>query len=332
MSREFHDNLIVIDALEYNNWDREVLEELHAGGITCVHVTCAVWENARGALKNICRWYRLLRENEDLIIPAYTGDDIKIAKNKGKTAIILGLQNSSPLESDLGLVEAFYRLGIRIIQLTYNNQNFIGCGCYEENDSGLSRFGREVVHEMNRLGIIIDLAHVGERTSLEAIEASYRPVAITHSNPYWFHAANRNKSDHVLKALAQNEGVLGFVLFPDFIGGHQVTLREFCDMIARTVDMIGIDHVGFGTDLTRKWPGDHRNWLRLGHWTYNVAYGVGSPTQPPEWPQWPEWFQSAADFPNLTRGLLDCGFSREEVTAIMGGNWLRLFSEGLKAA
>lgn len=330
MNQEFHTQLKVIDAQTYNNWDQEVFEELRAGGVTCVHVTCATWEGTREALNNISRWYRLFREYNNLIVPAYSASDIDIAKTAGKTAIIMGCQNTSPLEGDLGLVEVFYHLGIRIIQLTYNNQSLVGGGCYEANDSGLSRFGHEVVREMNRLGIIIDLSHVGERTSLETIDVSTRPVAITHSNPYWFYAHRRNKSDQVLKALAQKGGVLGLTIYPLIIGGHEVALTEYCDMIARTVDLIGIDYVGFGTDLTRKRTYTELEWTRMGRWTFTMDRAPRGSTNESGWPRWPNWFRSSADFPNLTAGLLDKGFSQAEVAKIMGENWLRLFTEGFE--
>jgi microsomal dipeptidase-like Zn-dependent dipeptidase len=177
---------------------------------------------------------------------------------------------------------------------------------------------------MNRLGMLIDLSHSGERTCLETINASNKPVAITHSNPSTFHMAKRNKSDRVLKALAERGGVLGFVLYPYLIGGAQVSLQSFCDMIAKTIDLIGIDHVGFGSDLTLNWPDDHVKWLRMGRWTFTENFGPASPNQS-GWPEWPKWFQSSADYPNIFKALAQKGFSGQELTKIMGGNWLRLF-------
>ncbi len=318
---------LTIDALQCSNWNRELFEELRAGDVTCVHVTCAVWENARATLDNLSQWYRWLQQNSDILQPVYQGSDIEQAQAEQKTGVILGFQNASPLENDLGLVEVFHRLGVRVIQLTYNNQNPLGSSCYEANDSGLARFGREVIREMNRLGMIIDLSHVGEKTSLGAIEASERPVAITHANPNAIFASKRNKSDTLLKALTERGGLLGCSLYPHFIGGNDTSLRSFCEMIAYAVELMGIDQVGFGSDSVRKCTPADLNWLRMGRWTHAVDYGP-SATGITDWPEWQSWFQSPADFPNIAQGLREIGFSDEEVGKLMGGNWYRFFNEG----
>lgn len=329
MKNTLHDHSIVIDALETSNWDRELFEELYEGGITCVHITCAIWEGTKKTLENIGDWYRIIRENSDILLLVTTVEDILLAKSSRKVGVMLGFQNSSPIDSDLSLIEIFYNLGIRIIQLTYNNQNLIASGCYEENDSGLSRFGKNAVRELNRLGMLIDLSHVGERSSLDVIEMSEQPVAITHANPYSFHPSKRNKNDKILKALGESGGVLGFSLYPHLLGGNDISLKEFCEMVARTVDLIGVDHVGIGSDLVRKCTQEYLNWMRMGRWTHTIDYGAGSESDQ-GWPTWPSWFQSPLDFRNITSGLLDYGFSKSEVALIIGGNWLRLFRQVFK--
>ena len=135
-----HNRPIIIDALNCSNWDRELFEELHAGGVTCINVTCAVWETARETLNHMTQWYQFFRDHSDLLMHVQTGSDIEKAHAAGKTGVILGFQNASPIENDLSFVELFHRLGVRVIQLTYNNQNHIGSSCYEAHDSGLSRF------------------------------------------------------------------------------------------------------------------------------------------------------------------------------------------------
>ncbi|NET73361.1 MAG: hypothetical protein F6K62_21225 [Sphaerospermopsis sp. SIO1G2] len=194
---------MIIDALNCSNWDRELFEELRTADVTCIHVTVAVWENGRDTLSQIHKWYRWFREHEDLIIPVTSGADIETAVATGKTGVILGFQGSSSIEDDLGLVEVFHRLGVRVMQLTYNNASLLGAGCYEPSDGGLTRFGREVIQEMNRLGMVIDLSHVGERTSREAILHSQRPVAATHANPSFMTDIPRSKSADLLKILAE---------------------------------------------------------------------------------------------------------------------------------
>jgi microsomal dipeptidase-like Zn-dependent dipeptidase len=175
---------------------------------------------------------------------------------------------------------------------------------------------------MNRLGMVIDLSHVGERTSLDAIAASARPVAVTHANPKRFHDVARNKSDAVLRALTARGGVLGFSLYPLHIGGSDVALEAVVAMIARTAEQIGVEHLGFGTDMCRGWSDDYLAWMRGGRWTFDQT--------PARWPAYPAWFASPGDFPNLTEGLMRAGFAEAEVAAIMGGNWLRFFTEGFR--
>jgi membrane dipeptidase len=325
-----HKTLVVIDALEYSRWDREILEEWRTGGVTCVHATCAIWEDARTTIDTIGAWQRRFREHSDLIMPVRKGADIRTAKVRGLTGVILGFQNSSPIENDLALVEIFHELGVRIMQLTYNNQSLIGGGCYEPKDSGLSRFGRQVVREMNWLGMLIDLSHVGERTCLDAIEASRRPVAITHANPHSFHAHVRNKSERVLKALAERGGVLGCTPYPH-LTGSSLSVEGWSEMVARAIDLMGPGGVGVGSDASRKWTDADLQWIRMGQWTHETDYGAGTPSQV-GWAPWPEWFETPADFPRLTAALQARGLEHGEIAAVMGGNWLRLFSDGFEPA
>lgn len=324
-AKSLHDELIVIDALQHSNWDREVLEELRRGGVTAVHITMAVWEGCRETLSNIARWHRLFEDHGDIVMQARSAADIEAAKRAGKTAIIFGFQNSSPFEDDIGLVQVFHELGVRIVQLSYNNQSLIGSSCYEKNDTGISRFGREVIREMNRLGMIADLSHCGDKTTLDAIDISQRPIAITHANPRFFHNGLRNKSDEVLRALKAGRGMLGFSLYPLHIGGKDTTLEKFCAMVARTAEVLSIDQIGIGTDTCRKWVDADLDWVRSGRWKKGIDMGEGTTRS---WPEWPRWFRTPADFGNLTEGLLAHGFKREEIAKIMGGNWLRFFADG----
>jgi len=320
--RAFHDGLVVVDGLEYSNWDRELFLELRAGGVTAVHATVVYWEDARQTLGLLADWNRRFLEHGDLIRPVRAAGDIRAAKREGRIAFLFGAQNCTPIEQDLGLVEIFRALGLMVMQLTYNNQSPLGGGCYEAVDSGLTRFGREVLAEMNRVGMIADLSHSGEKTTLDAIAQSRRPVCISHADPNFFHENVRNKSETVLRALGASGGMLGFSLYPLHIGGGSCKLEEFSAMVARTAEIMGVEHIGFGTDSVRKQPDAVLDWMRSGRWTRSDAK--------PSWPDWPSWFKSPADFPNLTAALLARGFSRADVVKIMGENWLRFFEEGLR--
>ena len=321
---------LYIDALQYSNWDRALFEELRAGGLSAVHVTIAYWEDARATLSQLARWRRLFREHADLILSGRSGADIERAHREGRTAIVLGAQNCSPIDDELGLVEVMHELGLRVMQLTYNNQSLIGAGCYEAEDAGISRFGREVIKEMNRVGLVVDLSHSAERTSLEAIEISERPVAITHANPGAWHPALRNKSDRLLDALAESGGMLGFSVYPFHLaGGSDCTLEAFTAMVARCADRMGIERIGLGSDLCRGWDYRTLEWMRSGRWTFAPDYGEGS-AETPSWPAQPAWIRSPADFPTIAEGLRTRGFDAEETAKIMGGNWLRFFAAGFE--
>jgi membrane dipeptidase len=318
-----------IDALQCPRWDRELFEDLRAGGVDCVVASLVFWENARETLERVGEWYETARRHEDLIALASSAAEIEEIAASGRTAVVLAFQNTSPFDDSIALVEVFARLGVRVVQLTYNNQNAVGGSCYEASDSGLARFGREVVAELDRCGMLIDLSHVGERTSLDAIELASGPVAITHAVPASFHPHPRNKSDAVLRALAERGGVLGCAIYPPLIGGSDVPLTRWTEMVARTAELIGVDHVGIGTDLTAKCTPRDLAWMRQGRWTRGADHGAGRPGESSLLP-WPEWFRSSRDFPALAGGLRARGFDEEEVRQILGGNWLRLFGETFK--
>ena len=208
------DRVLIVDGAQHHKWTQETFEDIRQGDISAVNITLAIWENARETLAEIGQWYRRFDQFSDLIMPVYTSDDIRAAYEAKKTGILFGFQNTSPLEDNIEFVAVFAKLGVRVMQLTYNTQNLIGCGCYEPNDSGLTYFGADVIAEMNRHGVVIDLSHTGERTSMDAIEASTQPVAITHANPTWWKDVQRNKSDDMMRALAENGGVMGLGTYP----------------------------------------------------------------------------------------------------------------------
>jgi membrane dipeptidase len=151
---QMYDDLIVVDGLNVSKWSREVFEDMRKGELTAVNCTCCVWENFRQTMDNIAQWQRWFVEHDDLILQVFTAKDIIKAKTKNKTGIILGFQNVSAFEDHLDYIKLFKELGVGIAQMAYNTQNLVGTGCYESKDGGLSDFGREVVAEMNRVGIL----------------------------------------------------------------------------------------------------------------------------------------------------------------------------------
>uniref|UniRef100_UPI0040479BAE membrane dipeptidase n=1 Tax=Yoonia sp. TaxID=2212373 RepID=UPI0040479BAE len=248
------------------------------------------------------------------------------------TAIIFGFQNPSPIEDDIGLVAVMHRLGARFMQLSYNNQSLLATGCYEAEDPGITRMGREVIAEMNRVGMVIDMSHSADRSTIEAAEISSRPIAITHANPASWHAARRNKTDAVIGAVTSRGGMLGFSVYPHHLqGGSACTLASFCDMIAQTAGKFGAQHLGIGTDLCQDQPDRVVEWMRVGRWTKQIDYGEGSASDA-GFPPMPDWFRDNRDFDRLQSGLRATGLSDPEVAGIMGGNWYRFYADSFGPA
>lgn len=320
-----------IDGLQYANWSEKVFRQMREGNVDAVHVTITYHENFRETVLNIEQWNRWFEQYPNLIFQGRTADDIAKAQTTNRTAIFFGSQNPSCIEDDIGLVEILHTLGLRFMQLTYNNQSLLATGCYEADDTGLTRMGKEVVREMNRVGLVVDMSHSGERSTLEAIEHSSRPIAITHANPSFWHQALRNKSDDVLGALGQTDGILGFSIYPHHLkDGSNCTLQSFCDMIARTADLMGPENIGIGTDLCQDQPDSIVEWMRVGRWTKSIDYGEGSASNP-GFPPMPTWFQDNRHFDAIQAGLSATGMSAENIQGVMGENWRRFFANSFEA-
>ena len=184
-----------IDNLQYCNWSEEIFKINRQAGLDAIHVTIAYHEDFNEVLKNIETWNKYFNDFRDLIFPGKNFKDIEKAHRENKTAIFFGFQNCSPIGDNINLVEEIHELGILFMQLTYNNQSLLATGCYENTDSGVTRMGKEVIKEMNRLGIVIDMSHSAEKSTIDAINLSTKPIAITHANPSFWFETKRNKSN-----------------------------------------------------------------------------------------------------------------------------------------
>ena len=185
--------------------------------------------------------------------------------------------------------------------------------------------GKEVIKEMNRLGVVVDMSHSAEKSTFDAINISSKPIAITHANPSFWFAAKRNKSNEVLKALADSEGMIGLSLYPHHLKDKSnCTLESFCEMAAKTAELIGVKHIGIGSDLCIGHPNTVVEWMRNGKWTKTKDYGEGSSTDA-NFPKQPDWFKDARGFKNLEQGLKKVGFQESEVNDILGNNWYNFY-------
>jgi membrane dipeptidase len=316
-----------IDNLQYCNWSREVFEINRKAALDAVHVTIVYHEDFDELLDEIKKWEKLFKDNSDLIIFGKSFKDIEKANKENKTAIFFGFQNCSPIEDDINLVEKIHKLGCRFMQLTYNNQSLLATGCYEKIDSGVTNFGREVIKEMNRVGIVVDMSHSAEKSTFDAIEISDKPIAITHANPLFWHPAKRNKSNQLLKTLSESGGILGLFLYPHHLKDNSnCTLESFCEMVAKTAEIMSIKNIGIGSDLCLNQPNEIVEWMRNGTWSKSKNYGEGSKDKP-GFPNQPKWFEDARGFSNLEKGLKKVGFSDIETDGILGNNWYNFYKE-----
>ena len=316
-----------IDNLQYCNWSKEIFEINNKANLDAVHATICYHEDFDELQINIEKWKEFFRDYSSLIFQGFNSRDIEKAKQENKTAIFFGLQNCSPIEDNIEYVERLKNLGVLFMQLTYNNQSLLATGCYEKRDTGITRMGREVIKEMNRVKMIIDMSHSAEFSTLEAIEISEKPIVISHANPLFWHEGLRNKSDVVLKALNDSGGMIGFSLYPHHLkNSSECTLISFCEMIAETTKRISIKQIGIGSDLCIRHPDSIVEWMRNGTWTKTKDFGEGNASNAGFPPQ-PNWFEDARGFINLEKGLKDVGFSQEETHDILGNNWYNFYQK-----
>ena len=320
-TRNLHDQLIVFDGLIIANWSREVFEDMRRGGITAANCTCSIWEGFQATMDNIAQWKRWFVKHNDLLLQVHRSGDIRRAKDEGKTGVVLGFQNVSAFEDQLGYVQLYKDLGVGIVQMAYNTQNLVGSGCYETRDGGLSDFGREVVAEMNRVGIMCDLSHVGQVTSADVIEASVKPVCYSHCLPAGLKSHPRNKTDDQLRSIAEHGGFIGVTMFPPFLKkGKDAAVSDYVEAIDYVVNLAGEDCVGIGTDFTQGYGDEFFEWL-----THDKGYArrlteFGEIVNP-------RGMRTLGEFPNLTAAMEEADWPESKIRKIMGENWMRVLAD-----
>ncbi len=333
-AQALHRRSIVIDGCSF--FLRGYNDRIASGGLTAINFTVPdVYADTAAAFADVRDYYEVVRRDPRVVI-ARTVADIERCKAEGKLAAILGAQNSRFLGTELVLVEMFARLGVRVVQLTYNERNFAGDGWMEPVDAGLSFFGRALIKELARCGIVLDLSHIGQRTIMEAIEASEQPVVVTHAGIRKFVDHGRTVTDEQMKAIATTGGVVGVTSFGAFNwrgGDKRPRLSDFLEALEHAISVAGIDHVGIGTDSVVE-PGGYPQKVR-DHAA--MTYGPYSDKQIERNRRFKEvtaglttddhleGFRSMEHLPRVTQGLLDRGYKEEDIQKVLGANFLRVF-------
>jgi membrane dipeptidase len=270
------------------------------------------------ALQMIDSIYQEVEETPDALMIATRAEDFRRAKREGKLAFAFGMEGVEPVGQDLSMLRTFYRLGLRVAQPTWHNRNLAADGCGEAHPGGLSNFGRELIKEMNRVGILIDLAHLAEPGFWDVVELSSRPVMVSHGNCKAICNHVRNLTDDQIRAIGAMGGIVGAVFLEAFVREQAATVEHVLDHIDHMVKLIGVDHVGLGPDYIDYNPGmiiaslDVAGVARRRLET-TIPYATGAET--------------AAELPNVTRGLVARGYADDDIKKVLGGNFLRLFEQ-----
>ena len=337
-SRALHERAIVVNGLvsgagsmpKAPDYDFRLPAIMRAGGVTAGNLTASITDDFPTACRNLS--YLLAHVEADAANGtriARTADDIRAAKAEGGAAIVVGFQNSDPFEGSFEKLRILHRLGLRIVQPTYQRRNLAADGRGEPANAALSLYGRELVAELNRLGILIDLSHTGVASTLETIELSAAPAAITHSCLQTFAPVARNATEEEAKAVAARGGVFGMNAIARLVSprgnAEGATLDQFLDQIDHLVDLIGVDHVGLGLDINEGLTPEifaerRKTFLKEfpelsmgGDFPFEHYYVFG--------------LTSMASAPKITEGLVRRGYADDDVLKILGGNFLRLFDE-----
>lgn len=331
---ELHNESIVIDGLFHSlledppmDADEDIIDKLISGGVTAINLTILpeIYPmDMPELLKAVYSHFEIFNVFQNKAIQVKQTKDILEAKKENKLGIIFGLQGAGALQGDLRYLLILYQLGFRIIQLTYNHRNELGYGAYEPADHGLTRFGQQVVKQMNQLGIVVDVSHAGLKTSLDAIEFSDDPVIFSHSSVKSLVGHKRNITDEQIKAVAAKGGVVG--ICPHAImcqrANERPTIEDFIDQIEYVANLVGVDHVGIGTDRFRTSTFYHKLRRVSFERTLPGFYGQFSGNE-----KHVRGFNTYSEWPNVTARLLARGFSPGDVQKVLGGNFLRVFEQ-----
>ncbi len=324
--KSLYDRSLVIDALCFGKeWGDEVFSGLKATGYSGI-VESLDRNNLQTAIDELVKWRERVTDHADKILLALSAKDFESAKKSGRTAVLMNFQDATMLEGDADNVEALHALGMRSFQLTYNYRNLLGDGCLERTNAGLSEFGVEVVERMNKVGVMVDLSHCGRQTTLDGIEFSAKPVALTHTMCAGLREHPRAKPDEAIRACAEKGGVIGIAALGYFIGpdpGGETTIEHYADHIEHAVKIAGHEHVGLSTDFP---PQGISPWATKEEW-YEPRLTSFKPSYQVRWPPWIPELDTPDRFRNLVNLLDGRGWKAKDLERLLGLNWLRVFRE-----
>lgn len=285
---------------------------LRAGGINAALVTVASIESREVAINGVNDWWTVDKRPTTGVRVVSTVPELRKIVDGGDLAVVLHFQGTAPLGPDLEMVDTFHRLGLRVMQPTYNYADLVGDGCLEERNGGLTHFGRKVITRMQEIGIAIDLSHVGQRTSLEVLEMAQGPIIASHSNARSVCDNPRNLTDEVIDGVARSSGVIGLCAYPTFVSPDEhPTLDQLLDHATYISERVGPQHVGIGLDFIEEDEFDFE------FYQYDERYYARPPYNRPPGVTW--W----NEFGNLRPALRARGFSKDETDGILGENLLR---------
>jgi membrane dipeptidase len=317
--RFFQDNLVWDALLPWHQSNYELIDTMlpryQSTGVNFVSLTVDD-AGPECALEAIAHLHKQVRERSEWLCIARTVPEIEAARRDGVLAVGLGFQETLPFGKNLDNIVVFYELGVRQALLAYNNRNFVGDGCAEPADAGLSLFGRAVVAEMNRVGMLVDGSHSGYRTTMEAMEISSAPFIFSHSNPVGVRPHYRNIKDDQIKACAGTGGVVGINGVGYWCGDNNAPTDAIFRCLDYTVDLVGPEHVGLGFDYI----GDIDDLIE---WVHRF---------PIMWPPYEgEWmckhnYAGPEQMVELVQFMMDRGYPEDAIVAILGGNWKRVAS------
>ena len=346
-AKKLHNESLVIDAtsLDHVATKKRWFDQARSGGVDVAWVTIGGFAGIANTIRAVANVLRFIEKNSDEAVQVRNSHEMRQAKKEGKMGILFATQDAACLDGDYAYLTIMDQLGYKVMGLTYSESNMLGDGCGERTreERGLSFFGLDVVKEMNRLGIIVDLAHCGDATTMDALKVSETPCLFTHANVRAISDSSRNKTDEQILAMAESGGVMGITALPRMVNNdlRAATLEGVLDHIDYVVNLVGVDHVGVAGDFT-----DSIERVKLGEMLPGTSYGSSSKAAPTQGAGWAYWrvkrpdmlgtleerdvvpyakgIENLSKYPDLTRGLVARGYDDESIVKILGENWLRV--------